>query len=100
MAKASQNSRTGREQAQPGDKAGTAVDARRAEALELLLDAWEAALEDGIEPEILASSAIFVALTDMIENHGEEFVAQMAEGLPARIRAGEFTLIDQPENRI
>ncbi len=75
------------------------VEAQKALALEVLLDAWEAALEEGVAPEILASSAISAALTDMVENHGEEFVARMAEGLPARIRAGEYTLTHQPEHK-
>lgn len=80
-------------------KDGEGVEARKALALEIILDAWETALEEGIEPEILSSSAIFAALTDMIENHGEEFVAQISEGLPARIRAGEFTLVHEPVPR-
>lgn len=61
-------------------------------ALELLLDAWEDALDKGVSPEILATTAIFAALTDMVDAYGEEAVAQMAETLPARIRSGEFTL--------
>lgn len=68
------------------------AEAHKAMALEIILDAWEAGLEEGVEPEILASSAIFAALTDMVENHGEEFVAQMCQSLPARVRSGEFTL--------
>lgn len=80
-------------------KDGDETELHKAQALEIILDAWEAALEQGIEPEILSSTAIFAALTDMIENHGEELVAQMSEGLPARIRAGEFTLVHEPVSR-
>jgi hypothetical protein len=58
----------------------------------MLLDAWDTALDEGVSADILATTAIFAALTDMIDLHGEEIAAQMAEGLPARIRAGEFTL--------
>ncbi len=65
---------------------------QRTLALEMLLDAWDTALEKGVMPDILANTAIFAALTDMIDFHGEEMTAQMAESLPARIRAGEFTL--------
>ncbi len=67
-------------------------------ALEHLLDAWDTSLEQGVQPEILATTAIFAALTDMVDLHGEEFVAQMAESLPARIRSGEFTLVEGFEN--
>lgn len=61
-------------------------------ALKLLLDAWDEALAGGVAPEILATTAIYAALTDMVETHGEETVAELFEQLPARIRAGEFTL--------
>ena len=67
---------------------------RRLYALDLILDAWEAALAEGVNADLLASTAIFAALTDMVENHGEEVTAQMAEGLAARVRDGEFTLVD------
>jgi hypothetical protein len=67
-------------------------DVERSLALEMLLDAWDTALDEGISADVLATTAIFAALTDMIDLHGEEIAAQMAESLPARIRAGEFTL--------
>ena len=70
----------------------------KARALDLLLDAWEDALAEGVNPDVLASAALFAALTDLIENHGEEFVAQMAEALPARVRSGEFTLVKVTED--
>ena len=73
---------------------GTAPDAatQKRIALDLLLEAWDRALADGVAPELLATTAIFTALTDMVENHGAEAVANLMAGLPARIRAGEFTL--------
>ena len=71
---------------------------KRHQALEMLLDAWEEALAKGIEADLLASTAIFAALTDMVENHGEDVTARIAEGLPARIRSGEFTLVSEDED--
>lgn len=68
---------------------------QKARALDLILDAWDAALKDGVAPELLASTAIFAALTDMVDLYGPEPVAEMCAGLPARVRAGEFTLTDQ-----
>jgi len=65
---------------------------QKARALDVILDAWDAALKDGVEPEFLASTAIFAALADMVDLYGAEAVAQMCEELPARVRAGEFTL--------
>ncbi|HET8728126.1 MAG TPA: hypothetical protein VFO41_11485 [Alphaproteobacteria bacterium] len=61
-------------------------------ALNLLLDAWDEALDQGVLPEILATTAIYTALTDMVETHGEEPVAELFADLPRRIRSGEFTL--------
>lgn len=61
-------------------------------ALDAIVTAWEAALARGVEAELLASTAIFAALTDMVDLHGEEPVAQMCDALAARIRSGEFTL--------
>lgn len=69
--------------------------AQKAIALDLLLNAWDVALARGVEPELLASTAIFAALTDMIDMHGPEAVADFCAALPSRIRAGEFTMQDE-----
>ncbi len=61
-------------------------------ALRYILDAWEEAVYDGIEPDCIATAAIFAALSDMISAYGEEPVARMTERLPERIRLGEFTV--------
>ena len=61
-------------------------------ALRYILDAWEEALHDGIEPEMLANAALYAALVDLISAFGEDAVAKMAGGLSRRIHHGEFTL--------
>lgn len=61
-------------------------------ALRYILDAWEEALHDGIEPEMLANAALFAALADLIDSYGEDAVAKMTSGLSRRIQHGEFTL--------
>ncbi len=61
-------------------------------ALQLLLDAWDDALSSGCAPELIATSAIYAALSDMVDIYGEEYVAEMANGLPDRIRRGEFSM--------
>ena len=63
-------------------------------ALRMILETWEDALAQGVAPEMVASSAIFAALTDMIEHYGAETVAEMVAEWPDRIREGEFTLSD------
>jgi len=69
-----------------------AGDAQKQEALRYILDAWEEALHDGIEPEMLANAALFASLADLIEVYGEDAVAKMTSGLSRRINHGEFTL--------
>lgn len=69
----------------------TETDQRRM-ALQSILDAWDEALAEGVGADILATTAIFAALSDMVEAYGEEAVADMASGLADRVRQGEFTL--------
>ncbi len=64
----------------------------KARALELILNAWEAALAEGADPELVASVAIYAALADMVDRYGEEAVAEFCASLPERARKGEFTL--------
>ena len=66
-------------------------EAKRA-ALRYIIDAWEEAVHDGLDPDCIATAAIFAAFSDMIGSYGEEPVAKLAERLPERIRAGEFTV--------
>ena len=53
---------------------------------------WARELGEGVDADILATTAIFAALSDMVEAYGEEAVADMAGGLVDRVRQGEFTL--------
>jgi predicted YcjX-like family ATPase len=71
--------------------AATATEAKHV-ALRYILDAWEEAVYDGLDPDCIATAAIFAALSDMIASYGEEPVAVMCARLPERIRAGEFTV--------
>ena len=72
-------------------------DAPKHAALKYILDAWEEALHDGIEPEMLANAALFAALADLIGVYGEDAVAKMTNGLSRRIHHGEFTLKRTPQ---
>ena len=73
-------------------EASTALDEQKQAALRYIMEAWEEALYDGIEPEMLANAAFFAALTDLVSSYGEDAVAKMTEGLPRRLHNGEFTL--------
>ena len=70
------------------------TDAQKARALDLILDAWDKALAEGVEPEVLASVGLYATLVDMIDRCGAEAVADFCATLPARVRNGEFTLGD------
>ncbi len=65
---------------------------KKARALELILDAWDEALAEGVDAEVVASVAIYAAMADMVDRFGEEAVADFCATLPERIRNGEFTL--------
>ncbi len=61
-------------------------------ALNYLSEAWDDAMEEGVDPDILAHAALFTALSDLIAAYGEEAVAEFANNLPKRIRAFEFSI--------
>jgi hypothetical protein len=61
-------------------------------ALGYIAEAWELALSEGIEPEMIANAALFAAMSDLVTLYGETAVMTMAEGLRARIERGEFTI--------
>lgn len=61
-------------------------------ALRYILDAWDEALHDGLEPQMLANASLFAALSDLVNIYGEDAVSKMTDGLSTRIQHGEFTL--------
>ena len=64
-------------------------------ALACLSEAWDEAMAEGVDSEIVAHAALFTALCDLIAAYGEEPVAELATSLPKRIRAREFTVDDR-----
>ncbi|MGI9413247.1 MAG: hypothetical protein ACR2PM_06240 [Hyphomicrobiales bacterium] len=70
----------------------TSLGEQKQMALRYILDAWEEAVYDGIEPDLLARAAMFAALSDMVASFGEDAVATLTDGLAERIRHGEFTV--------
>ena len=59
-------------------------------ALEFFQDAWDAALEEGIEPAILADMALTTALTGLGSAHGQEVVEQVVRELSDKQASGHF----------
>ena len=68
------------------------IQEKKRAALDLMMDAWFSGLEDGIDGEILAHAALFLAMSDMIDTYGENAVAELASRLPQRIHNGEFSV--------
>jgi hypothetical protein len=66
-------------------------------ALGYLRDAWTEARLDGVDEDFMAQACLFTALAELVSTYGEDAAARYAEGLPARIRNGEFSLsLDLP----
>ena len=61
-------------------------------ALGYLNEAWAEARHDGVDGDCLAQASLFAALAELVGTYGEDAVAKFAEGLPGRIRNGEFSV--------
>jgi hypothetical protein len=62
-------------------------------ALGFLQEAWREARISGVDGDCLAQASLFVALAEFVTTYGEEAAARFAEGLPQRLRNGEFSLL-------
>jgi hypothetical protein len=61
-------------------------------ALSYLSEAWADARHDGVDGDCLAQASLFAALAELVGTYGEDAVAKFVEGLPARVRHGEFSV--------
>ncbi len=61
-------------------------------ALDYVTEAFAEAMLAGIESNSFAQAALDAALLEFVATWGEEWAARLAEALPGRIRAGEFSL--------
>ncbi len=75
----------------PGIEDGQIAEKKRL-ALAYLSEAWDGAMAEGVDPEILAHVALFTAFADLVATYGEDAVAELASTLPRRIQALEFSL--------
>jgi hypothetical protein len=60
-------------------------------ALGYVHEAWAEARLDGIDGDCMAQACLFAALIEFVSTYGEDAAATFAEGLPVRIRNGEFS---------
>ncbi len=68
------------------------ANAHRHTALGYVSDAFAEALLDGVDGANFAYAALYTAFRELVGAFGEEAVAKFAEGLPERIRAGQFSI--------
>ena len=61
-------------------------------ALSYLSEAWAEARHDGVDGDCLAQASLFAAFAELVATYGEEAVAKLVEGLPQRVRNGEFSV--------
>ena len=61
-------------------------------ALSYLSEAWADARHEGVDGDCLAQASLFTALAELVSTYGEDAVAKFVEGLPARVKNGEFSL--------
>jgi hypothetical protein len=61
-------------------------------ALGYLNEAWAEARHDGVDGDCLAQASLFAAFAELVGTYGEDAVAKFVEGLPGRVRNGEFSL--------
>jgi hypothetical protein len=61
-------------------------------ALGYLNEAWAEARHDGVDGDCLAQASLFAAFAELVSTYGEDAVAKFAEGLPLRVRNGEFSI--------
>lgn len=60
-------------------------------ALVYVTEAFAEAILAGIESDSFAHAALSAALHELVAAYGEDKVAAFAEGLPRRVREGEFS---------
>ncbi len=68
------------------------VEEKKRVAVEFFREAWTAALAEGIEPQILAESAVFTALSELSREQGEAGVVAIVNHLPEQIENGQFVI--------
>jgi hypothetical protein len=76
----------------PPDRAALPDNEQKQAALSYLNEAWAEARHEGVDGDCLAQASLFAAFAELVGTYGEDAAAKFAEGLPCRIRNGEFSL--------
>lgn len=70
------------------------IEEKKRVAVEIFREAWMSASAEGIEPHILAESAMFTALSELTRIQGASCTEAMVNRLPQQVENGDF-LIDR-----
>lgn len=62
-------------------------------AVSYLNEAWAEARHEGVDGDCLAQASLFAAFAELVSTYGEDAVAKFVEGLPGRVRNGEFSIM-------
>jgi hypothetical protein len=71
------------------------ADRQKKIVLDLFLEAWDKAVEVGIDLDLMSEVLVYMGVTDLVADRGEDWTADAFEDLPDRIREGEFTLPEE-----
>ena len=63
--------------------------------LDLFLEAWDKATQAGVDIDLLCEVMVYMGITELVADRGEDWTAEAFEDLPDRIRDGEFTLPEE-----
>ncbi len=59
-------------------------------AVEFIQEAWNSAMEEGVDASILAESGLMAILTQYHTHSGEKAVVELIDGLSDKLRCGHF----------
>jgi len=60
-------------------------------AAKKILQAMQSAIDDGAEPDVVKLVTLSAAVTNFVNDYGEEATAGIVESLPEKIRNGAFS---------
>ena len=71
------------------------ADRQKKIVLDLFLDAWNKAMDAGVDSDLVSEVMVYMGVTDLVADRGDDWTAEAFEDLPDRIRDGEFTLPEE-----
>lgn len=60
-------------------------------AAKKVLEAMQSAIDEGVEADVVKLVTLSAAVTNFVNDYGEEATANIVESLPDKIRAGSFS---------